>query len=151
MPKIAPNTLVEKASEELPLGDGLDDSGRLADLGKLGAQVVIQRRVEDEVTRFLNPERYQRRPDTRGSRNGLRGAGCARPRARLRAGYRCCATLRGVRDADHLAHSLSDPHTDALDAGCQWARMRPHRPFDHRQLCEPRRVHHVLDTRALIA
>lgn len=52
--------------------DGVTDPERLAELGRLGAQLVIQRAMEDEVTAFLGRTRYAREPDARGWRNGQR-------------------------------------------------------------------------------
>jgi len=52
--------------------DGVSDPNRLAELGRLGAQLVIQRAMEDEVTAFLGRTRYAREPDARGWRNGQR-------------------------------------------------------------------------------
>jgi putative transposase len=44
----------------------------LAELGRLGARLVLQRAVEDEVTAFLGRARYERTPEAAGSRNGPR-------------------------------------------------------------------------------
>jgi transposase-like protein len=44
----------------------------LSELGRLGAQLIIQRAIEDEVKEFLGRARYQRTPDARGWRNGVR-------------------------------------------------------------------------------
>lgn len=52
--------------------DGVTDPERLSELGRLGAQLVIQRAMEDEVTAFLGRTRYAREPDARGWRNGQR-------------------------------------------------------------------------------
>jgi len=52
--------------------DGVSDPERLAELGRLGAQLVIQRAMEDEVSAFLGRTRYAREPDARGWRNGQR-------------------------------------------------------------------------------
>jgi transposase-like protein len=52
--------------------DGVTDPDRLAELGRLGAQLVIQRAIEDEVAAFLGRARYAREPEARGWRNGQR-------------------------------------------------------------------------------
>jgi transposase-like protein len=49
-----------------------DDAGRLAEVGRLGARLVLQRAVEDEVAAFLGRARYQRTAEAAGSRNGTR-------------------------------------------------------------------------------
>lgn len=69
--RIAPSTRIEEAIEEVLLG-GLDDPDRLAELGRLGAQLVLQRAVDEEVTAFLGRARYERTPGATGSRNGHR-------------------------------------------------------------------------------
>src|SRR5437879_13354160 len=72
MERIAPSARLEAQIEEL-LGDELAaNSQRLAELGRLGARLVLQRAVEDEVTAFLGRARYQRTPEAAGSRNGTR-------------------------------------------------------------------------------
>jgi Transposase and inactivated derivatives len=44
----------------------------LGELGRLGARLVIQRAVEEEVAAFLGRARYERTPAAAGSRNGHR-------------------------------------------------------------------------------
>ena len=51
---------------------GVDDNEQLAELGRLGTRLVLQRAVEDEVTAFLNRARYERTLAATGSRNGSR-------------------------------------------------------------------------------
>ncbi|MGH2946947.1 MAG: IS256 family transposase [Solirubrobacteraceae bacterium] len=69
--RIAPSVQLEAQVEEL-LAQGLTDPERLAELGRLGARLVLQRAIEDEVTTFLGRARYQRTPVAAGSRNGVR-------------------------------------------------------------------------------
>lgn len=66
----ASERLVEQIEQVLL--EGVGDPERLAQLGRLGAQLVLQRAVEDEVTSFLNRTRYQRVDDAQGWRNGHR-------------------------------------------------------------------------------
>ena len=69
--RIAPSAALEAAIEEF-LAEGLGDGGRLAAIGRLGARLVLQRAVEEEVTAFLGRARYERTLEARGSRNGNR-------------------------------------------------------------------------------
>jgi transposase-like protein len=69
--RVAPSTKLETALGEL-LAQGVGDGERLAAVGRLGAQLVLQRAVEDEVTAFLQRTRYERTPAAQGSRNGVR-------------------------------------------------------------------------------
>src|SRR5712692_9590190 len=72
MERIAPSVRLQAQIEEL-LGDELGaNAEKLAELGRLGARLVLQRAVEDEVTAFLGRARYQRTPEAAGSRNGTR-------------------------------------------------------------------------------
>ncbi len=72
MERIAPSARLEAQIAEL-LTQGLaDDAGRLAEVGRLGARLVLQRAVEDEVAAFLGRARYQRTVEAAGSRNGTR-------------------------------------------------------------------------------
>src|SRR5207302_8298779 len=72
MERIAPSARLEAQIEEL-LGDELAaNSEKLAELGRLGARLVLQRAIEDEVPAFLGRARYQRTPEAAGSRNGTR-------------------------------------------------------------------------------
>ena len=75
--RIAPSVQIETQIELLLLdgleagvdGDGLE---QLSKLGRLGAQLVFQRAIEEEVERFLGRARFERTPEARGSRNGHR-------------------------------------------------------------------------------
>jgi transposase-like protein len=72
MDRIAPSARLEAQIAEL-LTQGLaDDPERLAEVGRLGARLVLQRAVEDEVTAFLGRARYERTTEASGSRNGTR-------------------------------------------------------------------------------
>jgi putative transposase len=71
MERIAPSARLEAQLAEL-LSAGIADQAQLAEVGRLGAQLVLQRAVEAEVAAFLGRARYERTPDARGSRNGTR-------------------------------------------------------------------------------
>jgi putative transposase len=69
--RIAPSERIENEIEQL-LIEGIGDPDRLAQVGRLGAQLILQRAVEEEVTAFLHRARYERSPVATGSRNGAR-------------------------------------------------------------------------------
>jgi putative transposase len=69
--RIAPSVQIEAAIEAALL-DGISGPDHLSQLGRLGAQLILQRAVEEEVAIFLGRSRYQRTPDAAGSRNGHR-------------------------------------------------------------------------------
>lgn len=70
-PRVAPSAKLEEAIDRL-LAGGIEDGQQLAEIGRLGARLVLQRGVEDEVAIFLARTRYERSTDARGSRNGVR-------------------------------------------------------------------------------
>jgi transposase-like protein len=69
--RLPPSTLLEQAIEAL-LGEDLANAEKLAELGRLGARLVIQRAVEEEVSGFLGRAHYQRAAEAQGYRNGVR-------------------------------------------------------------------------------
>jgi len=69
--RIAPSVQIEAAIEAALTG-GVAGADQLSELGRLGAQLILQRAVEDELTAFLHRARYARTPDAAGSRNGHR-------------------------------------------------------------------------------
>ena len=69
--RVAPSAVLESAIEEL-LSQGLSDAEHLAEIGRLGARLVLQKALEEEVANFLGRARYERTPEARGSRNGVR-------------------------------------------------------------------------------
>lgn len=69
--RLPASTRLEQAIAEL-LEGGIADGDRLSQLGRLSAQLVLQRAVEDEVAAFLARARYQRTDQARGWRNGSR-------------------------------------------------------------------------------
>ncbi len=105
--RIAPSTKIEAAIEEVLLG-GLDDADRLTELGRLGAQLVLQRAVEEEVTAFLGRARYERTPEATGSRNGTR------PRRVRTAEGEITVAMPQVRDSLVRFVSTTIPDTKAI-------------------------------------
>ncbi|MGD8486491.1 MAG: IS256 family transposase [Chloroflexota bacterium] len=105
--RIAPSARIEEAIEALLL-DGLDEPDRLSELGRLGAQLVIQRAVEEEVAAFLGRARYERAPDARGSRNGHR------PRRIQTAEGELTVAVPQVRDSLTRFVSTTIPDTRAI-------------------------------------
>ena len=69
--RIPASARLEKAIAGL-LDEGSWDAGRLSELGRLGARLIMQRAVEDEVSEFLGRGHYERAPSARGWRNGVR-------------------------------------------------------------------------------
>src|SRR5262245_36250230 len=93
MERIAPSARLEAQIGVLLDGEVAGDGEKLAELGRLGARLVLQRAVEDEVTAFLGRARYERTPEAAGSRNG------SRPRAIQTAEGEISLALPQVRGA----------------------------------------------------
>jgi putative transposase len=72
---VPPSTDIQAQIDAL-LAEGVpasDTEGALSQLARLGAQLIIQRAVEEEFDAFLGRERYERRADALpGKRNGWR-------------------------------------------------------------------------------
>jgi putative transposase len=72
---VPPSTDIQRQIDAL-LAEGVpatDAEGALSRLARLGAQLIIQRAVEEEFDAFLGRERYERRADALpGKRNGYR-------------------------------------------------------------------------------
>ena len=69
--RVAATARVEEEIQRL-LGEGILDGDKIGRIAHLGAQLIIQRGLEEEVAAFLQRARYERTPDARGSRNGYR-------------------------------------------------------------------------------
>jgi putative transposase len=54
------------------LARGVMDGEDLAEIGRLSTRLVLQLALEQEVAEFLGRARYERTPQARGSRNGVR-------------------------------------------------------------------------------
>src|SRR6266540_3219929 len=85
MERIAPSAVLEAQIADL-LSRGIDDNEQLAELGRLGTRLVLQRAVEDEVTAFLGRARYAR-------------TAAAVPRS---AGRSCALVARSTQEGGHL-------------------------------------------------
>jgi hypothetical protein len=79
--RIAPSARIAEAIEEVLLG-GISGPDELSQLGRLGAQLILQRAVEDEMAAFLGRARRlgPRRGNTIDDTDALRDGGGPRPR-----------------------------------------------------------------------
>ncbi len=59
MQRIAPSATLEAQITDL-LTAGISNPEQLAEVGRLGTRLVLQRAVEDEVAAFLSRARYER-------------------------------------------------------------------------------------------
>ena len=85
--RLAPSVALEAEIAEL-LEQGISDSEGIVRLGRLGAQLVLQKGIEDEVAEFLRRVRYERTVQARGSRNGNRPKGTVMTHLEIRYRFR---------------------------------------------------------------
>src|SRR6266516_3728836 len=69
MASIAPSERLGRELEELMAGVG-DEHDPIEAIGRLGARLILQRALEEELTEFLGRERYERRGEPVAHRNG---------------------------------------------------------------------------------
>ena len=105
--RIAPSVQIEAAIEAALL-TGLEEPDRLSELGRLGARLVLQRAVEDELEAFLGRARYERTSAAAGSRNGTR------PRRIQTAEGEIAIAMPQVRDSLTRFVSTVIPDTRAI-------------------------------------
>jgi transposase-like protein len=69
MEKVAPSERFRSELDEVLAGVG-DEHDPIEVVGRLGARLVLQLALEDEVTEFLGRQRYERAEETVSHRNG---------------------------------------------------------------------------------
>ena len=79
--RIAPSVRIEDPIEQALL-DGVSSPDKLSQLGRLGAQLILQRAAEDEVAAFLGRARYERTSEAAASRRLRSTISSRRPRPR---------------------------------------------------------------------
>ena len=117
--RIAPSARIEDAIEQVLL-DGISGPDELSQLGRLGAQLILQRAVEDEMAAFLGRARYERTPEAAGSRNGHR------PRRVQTAEGEITIAMPQVRDtlARFVSSVIPDTRAIVRDQATRGARHR---------------------------
>ncbi len=86
----------------------------MAELGRLGARLVLQRAVDEEVTAFLGRAHYQRTPTATDSRNGTR------PKPIQTAGGEISIAMPQVRNTAERFVSQVIPDTKAVVPPDHW-------------------------------
>jgi putative transposase len=69
MASIAPSERLHRELQEIVAGVG-DEHDPIEAIGRLGARLILQQALEDELTDFLGRERYERRGEPVSHRNG---------------------------------------------------------------------------------
>ena len=69
MASIAPSERLRRELQDLVAGVG-DEPDPIEAIGRLGARLILQQALEEELTEFLGRERYERRSEPVAHRNG---------------------------------------------------------------------------------
>ena len=69
MASIVPSERLRRELDEIVAGVG-EESDPIEAIGRLGARLILQQALEEELTEFLGRERYQRRGELVAHRNG---------------------------------------------------------------------------------
>src|SRR6266540_6605280 len=69
MASIAPSERLRRELDEIVAGVG-DEEDAIEAIGRLGARLILQQALEEELTEFLGRERYERRGEPVSHRNG---------------------------------------------------------------------------------
>jgi putative transposase len=69
MEKVAPSERFRRELDEV-LGGVAGEEDPIETVGRLGARLILQQALEDEVSEFLGRDRYERAGETVSHRNG---------------------------------------------------------------------------------
>jgi putative transposase len=115
MASIAPSERLRRELEDLVAGAG-EEPDPIEAIGRLGARLILQQALEEELTEFLGRERYERRGEPVSHRNGYERvtvkttAGrleLVRPRVRNASALGFCSEIVGKGVArSHALESL---------------------------------------------
>jgi transposase-like protein len=93
MARVAPSERFRAELDEALAGVG-QEQDPVETIGRLGARLILQQALEDEVTEFLGRARYERAEETVSHRNGYEPRRYARRAARSSSSVRGCVTRR---------------------------------------------------------
>ena len=91
MASIAPSERLRRELDETIAGAG-DEHDPIEAIGRLGARLILQQALEDELSEFLGRERYERRGEPIAHRNGYEPVTVKTTAARSSLSGRACAT-----------------------------------------------------------
>jgi hypothetical protein len=127
----------EQIDRLLALGVGENPRESLSELAKLGARLIIQRAVEEELDAWLGRARYERRPDCqRGCATAFAPASCRPPRASLRSRCRRSDRRPSRSSPSSSPEAPSCSRTEPLRAMVIGAFVRGLSMRDVESLCE---------------
>jgi len=120
--RIAPSVRIEDPIEQALL-DGVSSPDKLSQLGRLGAQLILQRAAEDEVAAFLGRARYERTSEAAASRNGRRPRRVQTAEGEITIAMLRSAAPRAVRQLGHPRRAEDRP--DKAVGGARHRGLRP--------------------------
>lgn len=94
MEKVAPSERFRSELDEVLAGVA-GEQDPIEMVGRLGARLILQQALEDEVTEFLGRRRYERAQETVSHRNGYEPGRSRRRQGRCGWSVRGCATRAG--------------------------------------------------------
>jgi transposase-like protein len=103
MASIAPSVRLRRELDEIIAGAG-EEPDPIEAIGRLGARLILQQALEEELTEFLGRERYERRGEPVSHRNGYEPVvvkttagplGLERPRVRNASALGFCSEIVG--------------------------------------------------------
>jgi putative transposase len=123
MEKVAPSERFRSELDEVLAGVG-EEQDPIETVGRLGARLILQQVLEDEVTEFLGRRRYERAGETVSHRNGheprtvktTSGAMCLE-RPRIRGCEQAGVREPGPRQGRHANARAGVPRDQQLLAG----------------------------------
>jgi putative transposase len=123
MEKVAPSERFRSELDEVLAGVGGEEDP-IETVGRLGARLILQQALEDEVSEFLGRRRYERAGETVGHRNGYEArtvkttSGAMRlERPRIRDASRLGFESRILGKGVARTHALESPGDQRLPAG----------------------------------
>ena len=90
MASIVPSERFRRELEDAPAGVG-QEQDPIEAIGRLGARLILQQALEEELTEFLGRERYERPRRRSRTATAISRRGCAKTRGPGRAGASAAA------------------------------------------------------------
>ena len=94
MARVAPSERFRAELDEALAGVG-QEQDPVETIGRLGARLILQQALEDEVTEFLGRARYERAEETVSHRNGYEPRKVRTTSGTVSSSARGCVTRRG--------------------------------------------------------
>ncbi len=125
MASIAPSERLRRQLEDV-IGGACEEPDPIEAIGRLGARLILQQALEEELSEFLGRERYERRGEPISHRNGYERVTVKTTAGPLELGAAASAQRLPARLRQRGSRQGRRPHTRARGAR---ARVDPARPL----------------------